>query len=109
DNCGPKIAACSPGKERAERGDAQRVGDVTIPYHIGWSRLRSDEIFTRSLELRTRQQADRHETNAERDDHREECLAIALEWSSVSKAETRVYLLRGWFGIFSTGLDTLAE
>ena len=37
------------------------------------------------------------------------CLAIALEWSSVSKAETRVYLLRGWFGVFSTGLDTLAE
>src|SRR6516162_10889076 len=37
------------------------------------------------------------------------CLAIALQWSSVSKAETRVYLLRGWFGVFSTGLDTLAE
>jgi hypothetical protein len=37
------------------------------------------------------------------------CLAIALQWSSVSKAETRVYLMRGWFGVFSTGLDTLAE
>ena len=36
------------------------------------------------------------------------CLAIALAWSSASKAETRVYLLRGWFGVFSTGLDTLA-
>jgi hypothetical protein len=36
------------------------------------------------------------------------CLAIALVWSSTTKAETRVYLLRGWFGVFSTGLDTLA-
>ena len=24
-------------------------------------------------------------------------------------AETRVYLVRGWFGVFSTGLDTMAE
>ena len=37
------------------------------------------------------------------------CFAVALQWSSVSKAETRVYLMRGWFGVFSTGLDTLAE
>jgi pimeloyl-ACP methyl ester carboxylesterase len=36
------------------------------------------------------------------------CVAIALAWSSATKAETRVYLLRGWFGVFSTGLDTLA-
>jgi hypothetical protein len=36
-------------------------------------------------------------------------IAIALLWSSATKAETRVYLLRGWFGVFSTGLDTLAE
>jgi hypothetical protein len=36
------------------------------------------------------------------------CIAIALLWSSASKAETRVYLLRGWFGVFSTGLDSLA-
>ncbi len=36
------------------------------------------------------------------------CLAIALLWSSATKAETRVYLLRGWFGVFSTGLDSLA-
>jgi len=35
--------------------------------------------------------------------------AIVLLWSSATKAETRVYLLRGWFGVFSTGLDTLAE
>ena len=27
-------------------------------------------------------------------------VAIALLWSSASKAETRVYLLRGWFGVF---------
>src|SRR5438874_13116074 len=36
------------------------------------------------------------------------CVAIALAWSSATKAETRVYLLRGWFGVFSTGLDSLA-
>jgi hypothetical protein len=36
------------------------------------------------------------------------CVTIALVWSSATKAETRVYLLRGWFGVFSTGLDTLA-
>jgi hypothetical protein len=36
------------------------------------------------------------------------CIAIALLWSNASKAETRVYLLRGWFGVFSTGLDSLA-
>jgi hypothetical protein len=36
------------------------------------------------------------------------CIAIVLVWSSATKAETRVYLLRGWFGVFSTGLDTLA-
>ena len=37
------------------------------------------------------------------------CVAVAALWSSVSKAETQVYLLRGWFGAFSTGLDTLAD
>src|SRR5215813_3031021 len=37
------------------------------------------------------------------------CLGAALLWSSAAKAETRVYLLRGWFGVFSTGLDSLAE
>ncbi len=26
-----------------------------------------------------------------------------------AQAETKVYLLRGWFGVFSTGLDTIAE
>jgi hypothetical protein len=36
------------------------------------------------------------------------CIAIALVWSSATKAETRVYLLRRWFGVFSTGLDSLA-
>ena len=36
------------------------------------------------------------------------CIAIVLVWSSATKAETRVYLLRGWFGVFSTGLDNLA-
>jgi hypothetical protein len=37
------------------------------------------------------------------------CIAIALLWSCAAKAETRVYLLRGWFGVFSTGLDSIAE
>src|SRR6516225_11982794 len=36
------------------------------------------------------------------------CVVSALAWSSTTKAETRVYLLRGWFGVFSTGLDSLA-
>jgi hypothetical protein len=36
------------------------------------------------------------------------CIAVALAWSGAAKAETRVYLLRGWFGVFSTGLDNLA-
>jgi hypothetical protein len=37
------------------------------------------------------------------------CVALGLLWSGAVKAETRVYLLRGWFGVFSTGLDSLAE
>ncbi len=36
-------------------------------------------------------------------------LAIALHYSNWAHAETRVYLLRGWFGVFSTGLDSMAE
>jgi hypothetical protein len=36
------------------------------------------------------------------------CVTIALLWSSATRAETQVYLLRGWFGVFSTGLDDLA-
>ena len=36
------------------------------------------------------------------------CVTIALLWSGATKAETQVYLLRGWFGVFSTGLDDLA-
>jgi len=31
-----------------------------------------------------------------------------LAWCSPAQAETRVYLLRGWFGVFSTGMDELA-
>lgn len=36
-------------------------------------------------------------------------LAITLACCIPAQAETRVYLLRGWFGVFSTGLDTMAE
>jgi hypothetical protein len=36
-------------------------------------------------------------------------VAIATLWSGAGKAETQVYLLRGWFGVFSTGLDTMAD
>jgi hypothetical protein len=37
-------------------------------------------------------------------------VAIALLWSNIAQAaETKAYLLRGWFGIFSTGLDNIAE
>jgi hypothetical protein len=37
------------------------------------------------------------------------CLALGLLWSSAVRADTRVYLLRGWFGVFSTGLDNIAD
>jgi hypothetical protein len=33
---------------------------------------------------------------------------FALLWCGPAQAETRVYLLRGWFGVFSTGMDELA-
>jgi predicted esterase len=36
-------------------------------------------------------------------------LAVALFASNAARADTRVYLLRGWFGVFSTGLDNLSE
>ena len=32
----------------------------------------------------------------------------SLACGSAGAAETRAYLLRGWFGVFSTGMDTLA-
>ncbi len=36
-------------------------------------------------------------------------MATALLWCSCAQAaETRVILVRGWFGVFSTGLDTIA-
>jgi surfactin synthase thioesterase subunit len=36
-------------------------------------------------------------------------VAIALLWCNCAyAAETRVYLLRGWFGVFSSGIDGLA-
>jgi hypothetical protein len=37
-------------------------------------------------------------------------LVFALLWSSVAMAgEPRVIMVRGWFGVFSTGLDSLAD
>jgi|SRR5690242_19525749 len=36
-------------------------------------------------------------------------MAVALCWCNVASAETEVYLIRGWFGVFSTGMDTIAE
>ena len=36
-------------------------------------------------------------------------VAIALLWCTSAHAETRVYLLRGWFDMFSTGMDSMAE
>jgi hypothetical protein len=36
-------------------------------------------------------------------------LAAALCFCNGAHAETRVYLLRGWFGVFSTGMDSMAE
>jgi hypothetical protein len=35
--------------------------------------------------------------------------ALALLWLNGAHAETEVYLLRGWFNVFSTGMDTIAE
>ncbi len=36
-------------------------------------------------------------------------VAIVLAWSGFAQAEAQVYLLRGWFGVFSTGMDAMAE
>src|SRR5215467_11071313 len=37
-------------------------------------------------------------------------VAIALLWCNCAlAAEPRVLLLRGWFGVFSTGMDSLAN
>jgi thioesterase domain-containing protein len=36
-------------------------------------------------------------------------LVVALVCSAPALAETRVYLLRGWFGVFSAGIDKMAE
>ncbi len=36
-------------------------------------------------------------------------VALALLWGNGAHAETQVYLLRGWFGVFSTGMDSMAE
>jgi hypothetical protein len=34
---------------------------------------------------------------------------LAFAWCGVACAETQVYLVRGLFGVFSTGMDTMAE
>ena len=36
-------------------------------------------------------------------------LVVALLCCDSAVAETRVYLLRGWFGVFSTGMDSMAQ
>jgi hypothetical protein len=36
-------------------------------------------------------------------------VAVALLWCNGAYAEPQVYLLRGWFGVFSTGMDSMAE
>ena len=36
-------------------------------------------------------------------------LAFGMLCCNGAHADTKVYLLRGWFGVFSTGLDTIAE
>jgi hypothetical protein len=35
--------------------------------------------------------------------------ALALLWIGAARADTEVYLLRGWFNVFSTGMDSIAE
>jgi len=34
---------------------------------------------------------------------------IAVLYGSPARADARVILLRGWFGVFSTGLDQIAD
>jgi len=36
-------------------------------------------------------------------------LAVALCWCHGADAEIEVYLVRGWFGVFSTGMDSIAD
>ena len=36
-------------------------------------------------------------------------MTIGVVWCNCAHAETQVYLLRGWFGVFSTGMDSMAE
>src|SRR5215470_18861198 len=36
-------------------------------------------------------------------------LTVALAWCSCACADTSVYLVRGWFGVFSLGMDSMAE
>lgn len=36
-------------------------------------------------------------------------VALAALCSNSGHADTRVYLVRGWFGVFSTGMDSMAE
>ena len=35
-------------------------------------------------------------------------LALSWSWAAAADTETEVYLVRGWFGVFSTGMDTVA-
>jgi hypothetical protein len=35
-------------------------------------------------------------------------LALLCTFGAVAEIETEVYLVRGWFGVFSTGMDTIA-
>lgn len=35
--------------------------------------------------------------------------SLLLFFSTAAVAETQVYFLRGWFGVFSTGMDAMAE
>jgi hypothetical protein len=62
----------APQAKRAKAGDPQRIGNGRIAHDIGWSWLRCNEIVLRSLKILARQQPDRHKTNAERDDQREQ-------------------------------------
>lgn len=34
---------------------------------------------------------------------------LALAWCAAAHADAQVFLLRGWFGVFSTGMDRMAE
>ena len=81
-NCKP------PGNCASESGSASRMGRHNVPTYQNVRRLPG---YARVIAVVV--------------------VAILLAWCDLTQAAgtPRVILLRGWFGVFSTGLDTLAD